>query len=175
MNALERQLVSPRPDRPSPPPEALISRLEERADELAARVAELERLLAARVSPPQTSPSQPRPPQPSLGPRLRTTARPRPEATADEYWLRRCEGFVVDSPSGEVGVVEGVRFQSRHDRPDELEVRVGKLRPEVIVVPVAEVDDISAETEQIVLRHDPRHPRRHRLTSRLRHLRALQQ
>lgn len=151
-SALERQLISGQAADPERRPEALISLLEERSNELARRVTELERLLAAEKRPRQ---------------RPRRASRRR-AAPPDEYWLRRCEGFVVDAPSGEVGIVEGIRFQSRHDRPDELEVRVGRLLPEVILVPVGEVEDISAEAEQIVLRHDPQRRPRHRLASRLR-------
>jgi hypothetical protein len=44
--------------------------------------------------------------------------RPNGAASNVDYWLRRCEGFHVDSPDGRVGFVEEVRYASRLDRPD---------------------------------------------------------
>lgn len=44
-----------------------------------------------------------------------------------DYRLCRCEGFEVDSPTRRVGVVDGLRYHSRSDRPDVLEVRAGRL------------------------------------------------
>jgi hypothetical protein len=49
---------------------------------------------------------------------------PRARAFDSDYWLCRCEGFLVDSPAGRVGVVEGARFRSRLDRPDLLAVHM---------------------------------------------------
>jgi hypothetical protein len=73
-----------------------------------------------------------------------------------DYWLSRCEGFLVESPAGRsVGVVEGVRFALQIDRPDLLEVAVGRLRRRVLLVPVDEVEDISGDDERVILDHDP--------------------
>jgi hypothetical protein len=115
------------------------SALEEQLIELAARVARLEERLGSRPETPL---------------RAARVRRPEPEQPRD-YWLRRCEGFVVDSPEGEVGVVDGLRFLSRHDRPDELEVRSGHILPHLLVVPVDEVEAVSAEARQVVLRRTP--------------------
>jgi hypothetical protein len=73
-----------------------------------------------------------------------------------DYWLSRCEGFLVEAPAGRgVGVVEGLRFALRIDRPDLLEVGVGRLRRRVLLVSVDEVEYISGEEERVVLSHDP--------------------
>ncbi len=89
---------------------------------------------------------------------------PRPtQAELDRgYWLCRCEGFTVESPSGHVGFVEGLRFRSRVDIPDLLEVSAGRLGRSLVLVPVSQVETIESEEQVLVLREDPR-PRRRRL------------
>jgi hypothetical protein len=84
--------------------------------------------------------------------------RPRPSgaATDADYWLRRCEGFRVDSPEGRVGFVKEVRYASRCDRPDAIAVRAGLLGRLLLIVPVAEVAWILPGSEQVVLHRSPR-------------------
>ena len=72
-----------------------------------------------------------------------------------DYRLARCDGFRVDSPSGYVGVVEGMRFGSRIDRPDLLEVRAGRLGRTLLLIPVEEVEDVSPDDECVVVRSAP--------------------
>ncbi len=69
--------------------------------------------------------------------------------------LARCEGFEVDSPLGPVGVVEGLRFVSRIDRPDFLEVRGGRFGRQLLVIPVEQVAEVRAADELVVLRSAP--------------------
>jgi hypothetical protein len=66
--------------------------------------------------------------------------------------LARCEGFQVDSPVGLVGFVDGVRFGSRIDAPDFLEVRGGRLGRELLLIPIEAVEEISQEHERVVVR-----------------------
>jgi hypothetical protein len=73
-----------------------------------------------------------------------------------DYWLRRCEGFRVDSPQGRVGFVEEVRYASRLDRPDLIAVRAGLLGRLLLIVPVGEIAEILASEERIVLHRSPR-------------------
>jgi hypothetical protein len=73
-----------------------------------------------------------------------------------DSWLRRCEGFRVDSPQGRVGFVEEVRYGSRLDRPDVLAVRAGRIGRLLLIVPVAEIAEISLREERIVLHRSPR-------------------
>lgn len=80
---------------------------------------------------------------------------PRARAYDSDYWLCRCEGFVVDSPAGRVGFVEGVRFRSRLDRPDLLAVRAGLLRRRRLLVPIEEVVNIVPREERLILRAAP--------------------
>jgi hypothetical protein len=84
--------------------------------------------------------------------------RPRPSGAARDvdYWLRRCDGFRVDSPEGRVGVVTEVRYASRCDRPDVIAVRAGLLGRRLLLVPVAEVAWILPGRDQVVLHRSPR-------------------
>jgi hypothetical protein len=129
--------------------EATLERLEVEVAGRAQRVAELAQQLeriAARRPHASASRGEDRP-----------TIDPRP--TQDEVEravsLRRCEGFAVDSPSGRIGVVEGVRFGSSVDRPDVLEVKVGRVRQRLIVVGVDQIERILLDEERIELCSDP--------------------
>jgi len=75
-----------------------------------------------------------------------------------DYWLCRCEGFAVESPTGRTGVVKGVRFLSRVDQPDLLEVRAGLFARRLLLIPADEVEDIFATEQRLVLRSTPRVP-----------------
>ena len=75
-------------------------------------------------------------------------------ATDPDYRLSHCEGFVVYAGEHPLGVVEGVRFESRIDRPDVLEVRGVHLRRKLILVPVQEVAEVAADAEAVILRDD---------------------
>jgi len=76
-------------------------------------------------------------------------------ASERERALTRCEGFRVESSSGLVGYVEGLRFQSRIDQPDLLEVRGGRFGRELMLIPVEAVDDVSVEEELVVVHGVP--------------------
>lgn len=56
--------------------------------------------------------------------------------------LMRCDGFRVDNDDNRAGVVVEPRFGRRHDRPDFLCVRFGRLRRRLVLVPVELVRDI---------------------------------
>jgi hypothetical protein len=79
-----------------------------------------------------------------------------PKAMPARPSLARCEGFDVHSPEGPVGYVEGLRFVSRIDEPDLLEVRGGRFGRELVLIPVEAVDEVSLEEERIVVRSVPR-------------------
>jgi hypothetical protein len=83
----------------------------------------------------------------------------RTPAFDSDYWLCRCEGFLVDSPGGRVGFVEGVRFRSRLDRPDLLAVRAGFLSRRRFLVPVEEVVKLVPQEERVILRATPEYRR----------------
>jgi hypothetical protein len=87
----------------------------------------------------------------------RETVELRQPATPDvlDYLLCRCEGFQVESRSQTVGVVEGVRFGTRLDRPDLIEVRTGTLAHRLLLIPVEDVERIDDEDERVFLRGAP--------------------
>jgi hypothetical protein len=129
--------------------------LERQLRDQARRIAELESKVA--VLQPQEREAQPGEPP---GPRRTVTLRRRNDS-GPEFWLAHCEGFLVDSPTGPVGVVESVLFGSRLDVPDELEIRVGRLRAVQFVVPIGEIEGVDPEEHRIRLTCDPRVARRH--------------
>jgi hypothetical protein len=69
--------------------------------------------------------------------------------------LARCEGFRVDSPNGFVGFVDGLRFMSRIDEPDLLEVRGGRFGRGLALIPIEAVEEISLAEERVVVRMPP--------------------
>jgi hypothetical protein len=77
---------------------------------------------------------------------------PRPALYDSDYWLCRCEGFQVDSPAGRLGVVTGLRYRSRHDRPDGLVVQGGLLGSSHQLIDVSEIAEILPGEERITLK-----------------------
>lgn len=71
------------------------------------------------------------------------------------YSLARCEGFEVESPAGVIGFVEGLRFASRIDRPDLLEVRGGRFGRQLLLIPSEEVEEIRVAEERVLVRGVP--------------------
>jgi hypothetical protein len=150
--ALTEQLFGPTPAQDDPQPSSL-AELERRLHDQAERIAELESRVALLPREEQAASNG--------GPQVpRRTVALRREKDSREFWLAHCEGFLVDSPTGPVGVVESVRFGSRLDMPDEVEIRAGRLRALELVVPVAEIDAVDPEHERIRLVCDPRVARR---------------
>lgn len=92
------------------------------------------------------------------------------DSGVDPALLVRCEGFEVDSSVGHVGFVEGLRYGSRIDVPDFLEVRGGRLGRELLLVPVEAVQEISPDDERVLVRGvSPMHTDiSHELVDRLR-------
>lgn len=102
--------------------------------------------LGARLDVADSAPAEPEPAPPVVVlPRV-------PRATDRDYWLSRCEQFTVYTGERLVGVVEGMRFESRVDRPDSLEVRCGHLGRKLLLVPIDDVDLVEPEGKAIVLR-----------------------
>jgi hypothetical protein len=69
--------------------------------------------------------------------------------------LARCEGFQVESPEGVLGFVEGLRFVSRIDEPDLLEVRGGRFGRELVLIPAEAVEEVVRDEERVVVRAAP--------------------
>ena len=133
---------------------AELRRLQNEVYDQVVRVATLEGRIQALMHPSADAPAET-----ELEPREEIPILPSfPSSSSDEEsrdhdaLLLRCEGFEVDSPVGLVGVVEGLRFDSRIDVPDFLEVRGGRLGRELLLVPVEAVQEISPEEERILVR-----------------------
>jgi hypothetical protein len=89
-----------------------------------------------------------RPPSSECRPIVAPSGDPR----ADEnFALSHCHDFLVHDSRGRSGFVSDVRFRSRVDRPDELEVTFGRLRPRALWVPAGEVRWVSFERREIVI------------------------
>jgi hypothetical protein len=134
---------------------AELARMEAELHERALRMTQLEEQLRAVEHPREGKTGQPE--AAGHAQEQRRTVDPRHSLAAPqrEYWLCRCEGFEVDSPAGRIGVVEGLRFVSRLDQPDLLEVRGGFLGRRLLLLPVDQVESISSGEERIVLRMAP--------------------
>ena len=58
------------------------------------------------------------------------------------YWLRRCQGFRVESQGRRVGIVEDVLYGAEHDRPSALLVRTGTFKRRLEAISVDDVEAI---------------------------------
>jgi uncharacterized protein YrrD len=58
------------------------------------------------------------------------------------YWLRRCQGFRVESKGRRVGIVEDVLYGAEHERPSALLVRTGTFRRRLEAISVDDVEAI---------------------------------
>jgi hypothetical protein len=79
---------------------------------------------------------------------------PRRSTYGRGYWLRRCEGFLVEMPTKRIGRVAGIRYGERSNEPAVLEVRTGFLGRRLLLISVDEVAEIAPETRRILL-HGP--------------------
>lgn len=95
------------------------------------------------------------------------SAQTHPRVVRESPSLARCEGFDVFSPEGPIGYVEGLRFVSRIDEPDLLEVRGGRFGRDLVLIPVEAVEEVSLEDERIVVRSLPRGAREENPSSEL--------
>ena len=85
-------------------------------------------------------------------PECRPIVAPSGDPSTDEsYALAHCHDFLVLDARGRRGFVSDVRFRSRVDRPDELEIAFGRFRRRVLWVPVGDVQRISFERREVVL------------------------
>jgi hypothetical protein len=81
---------------------------------------------------------------------------PRRSSYGREYWLRRCEGFVVETPSGRLGRVAGIRYGAHLDEPEALAVRAGRFGRTLLLVSVESVERVLPEERRIVVTDPPR-------------------
>lgn len=129
------------------PPARRGSDLDRELEELRAKVMLLEQrlLVAGRASPAvaRRRPPFERPPARSVELSLLGGD---PEA---DYWLCRCQRFAVYAGDRRMGVVVAVRFQSRADCPDLLEIRTGRLSRRPLFLPATEVEVVEPNERRI--------------------------
>jgi hypothetical protein len=80
---------------------------------------------------------------------------PRRSSYGPGYWLRRCEGFVVETPTKRIGRVAGIRYGERSNEPEVLEVRAGLFGRTRLLISVEEVAEVDAEERRLVLNDPP--------------------
>jgi hypothetical protein len=81
---------------------------------------------------------------------------PRRSSYGRGYWLRRCEGFLVETPTKRIGRVAGIRYGEGSNEPEVLEVRAGLFGRTRLLISVAEVAEIAAEERRIIVNDPPR-------------------
>jgi len=81
---------------------------------------------------------------------------PRRSSYGRGYWLRRCEGFLVETPTKRIGRVAGIRYGEGSNEPEVLEVRAGLFGRTLLLISVDEVAEIAAEERRIILNDPPR-------------------
>jgi hypothetical protein len=80
-----------------------------------------------------------------------------PEPGQRDYELHRCQGFDVYAGQKRLGVVDGILYASRSDRPDVLEIRTGRFgRSHPLLVPVEDVEAIDPDEAAVIVREAPR-------------------
>ncbi len=95
----------------------------------------------------------PDPYQPETGGMSTVELRRPPEPGERDYELHRCQGFEVYAGQERLGVVEGILYESRSDRPDMLEVRTGRFsRSDPLFVSVEEVEAIEHDNAAVIVR-----------------------
>jgi hypothetical protein len=75
---------------------------------------------------------------------------PRDSSYGQDYWLHRCEGFIVQRAERELGKVTGLRFHASTE-PEQLEVRTG-LFAKRRLIPVEQVEKILPKRKLVILR-----------------------
>lgn len=136
---------------------AELARLHHELDEHLARISSLERRLQ-HLEPAAEQDDEPRRVPSRTLPHTRAAPATDDSRAASEersYSLARCEGFEVEAPTGLVGFVEGLRFVSRIDEPDLLEVRGGRFGRRLLLIPSEQVEEVHVADERVILRGEP--------------------
>jgi hypothetical protein len=81
---------------------------------------------------------------------------PRRSSYGRDYWLRRCEGFLVETPTKRIGRVTGIRYGEDTNEPEQPEVRAGLLGRTLVLISVNDITEILAEKTPAQLADPPR-------------------
>ena len=80
---------------------------------------------------------------------------PRRSSYGRAYWLRRCEGFVVETPTRRIGRVDGIRYGLSQDEPEALAVRAGRFGRKLLLVSIEVVERVDAVERRVILSDPP--------------------
>ena len=67
-----------------------------------------------------------------------------------DYWLRRCEGFLVETPTKRIGKVSGIRY-GKTGKPEVLEVRAGLFGRITRLINTADIRDVDPDERRLLL------------------------
>jgi hypothetical protein len=81
---------------------------------------------------------------------------PRRSSYGRAYWVRRCEGFVVETPTRKIGRVDGIRYGLNQDQPEALAVRTRRFGRRLLLVRIEDVDQVDPDQRRIILTELPR-------------------
>jgi hypothetical protein len=81
-----------------------------------------------------------------------TADEPIPAQGEQAYWLRRCQGFRVDSEGRRIGIVEDVLYGAEHDRPSAFLVRTGIFKRKLEAISLEHVEAIYLREQRLSLR-----------------------
>jgi hypothetical protein len=73
-----------------------------------------------------------------------------------DYWLRRCEGFLVETATRRIGRVTGIRYSVDTNEPDVIEVRAGLFGRTVLLISVNDIAEILPKERLVMLPGPPR-------------------
>ena len=73
----------------------------------------------------------------------------------DYHSLAGCQGFAVHDQDGRVGTVRDVQLGQALGGPDVLVVRTGLFIRKLVIIPAAEIDEISTDHRRILVRAQP--------------------
>ena len=81
---------------------------------------------------------------------------PRRSSYGREYWLQRCQGFLIETPTKRIGRVAGIRYREDNNLPQELEIRAGLLGRTLLLISVDDIAEIVPKQRRVVLTDPPR-------------------
>jgi hypothetical protein len=72
------------------------------------------------------------------------------------YWLRRCEGFLLETPTRRIGRVTGIRYGETTNEPEVVEVRAGLFGRTRLLISVHDLTEIDPQHRRLALADPPR-------------------
>jgi hypothetical protein len=87
---------------------------------------------------------------------METAKDPTRSSYGRDYWLRRCEGFLVETPTKRIGRVTGIRYGVTTNEPEAIEIRAGLLGRTRVLISVHDITEIHPDQRRVVLADPPR-------------------